>query len=94
MAEIIEKKNSNTATVGYEAKLWQIADALRDSMDAAEYKHVGLGLVFLKYISVAFEELHAKFVQSVEFIRAHFGLTVNYDTDLQLNKIGSLVGAA
>ena len=60
MAEIIEKKNSNAATVGYEAKLWQMADALRGSMDAAEYKHVVLGLIFLKYISDAFEEQHAK----------------------------------
>ena len=36
------------ATVGYEARLWQMADALRGSMDAAEYKHVVLGLIFLK----------------------------------------------
>jgi len=46
------------ATVGYEAQLWQMADALRGSMDAAEYKHVVLGLLFLKYISDAFEERH------------------------------------
>jgi type I restriction enzyme M protein len=48
------------ANIGYEAKLWQMADALRGSMDAAEYKHVVLGLIFLKYISDAFEERHAK----------------------------------
>ncbi|MCC6796981.1 MAG: SAM-dependent DNA methyltransferase [Candidatus Hydrogenedentes bacterium] len=48
------------ATVGYEAQLWQMADALRGSMDAAEYKHVVLGLIFLKYISDAFEEQHDK----------------------------------
>jgi len=48
------------ANVGYEAQLWQMADALRGSMDAAEYKHVVLGLIFLKYISDAFEEQHAK----------------------------------
>ncbi len=52
--------NRNGATVGYEAQLWQMADALRGSMDAAEYKHVVLGLIFLKYISDAFEEQHAK----------------------------------
>ncbi len=51
--------NSSAATVGYEAQLWQMADALRGSMDAAEYKHVCLGLLFLKYISDAFEEKHA-----------------------------------
>ena len=37
-----------------------MADALRGSMDAAEYKHVVLGLIFLKYISDAFEEVHAR----------------------------------
>jgi hypothetical protein len=41
----------NGATVGYEQQLWQMADALRGSMDAAEYEHVVLGLIFLKYIS-------------------------------------------
>ncbi len=40
----------------YQVKLWQMANALRGSMDAAEYKHVVLGLLFLKYISDAFEE--------------------------------------
>ena len=53
-------KNGNGANVGYEGQLWQMADALRGSMDAAEYKHVCLGLLFLKYISDAFEEQHAK----------------------------------
>ena len=52
-------KNTNGgATTGYEAELWAMADALRGSMDAAEYKHVVLGLIFLKYISDAFEERH------------------------------------
>lgn len=53
---------TSAATVGYEQQLWQMADALRGSMDAAEYKHVVLGLIFLKYISDAFEEQHAKLV--------------------------------
>ncbi len=48
------------ADLGYEAQLWQMADALRGSMDAAEYKHVVLGLIFLKYISDAFEAHRAK----------------------------------
>ena len=47
---------ANGAIVGYEAKLWDMANALRGSMDAAEYKHVVLGLIFLKYVSDAFEE--------------------------------------
>src|SRR3972149_3477437 len=57
-----KQKSNNGANVGYEAELWQMADALRGSMDAAEYKHVVLGLIFLKYISDAFEEQHAKLV--------------------------------
>ena len=53
-----KKSNSNGATVGFEAKL--CAAALRNNMDAAEYKHVVLGLIFLKYISDAFEAKHAE----------------------------------
>jgi type I restriction enzyme M protein len=41
-----------------EQHLWAAADKLRNNMDAAEYKHVVLGLIFLKYISDAFEEKH------------------------------------
>ena len=44
----------------YRPELWRMADALRGSMDAAEYKHVVLGLIFLKYISDAFEERRAE----------------------------------
>src|SRR3989454_11935225 len=50
----------NGVTLGFEAKLWAAADALRNNMDAAEYKHVVLGLIFLKYISDAFEAKHAE----------------------------------
>ena len=46
--------DSPTATLGFETTLWKAADALRGHMDAAEYKHVVLGLIFLKYISDAF----------------------------------------
>jgi len=53
-------KSTNGATLGFEPKLWQAADKLRNNMDAAEYKHVVLGLIFLKYISDAFEEQRAK----------------------------------
>src|SRR5712691_3040452 len=45
----------NGANIGYEAELWRMADALRGHMDAGEYKHVVLGLLFLKYISDAFQ---------------------------------------
>ena len=53
------RTTDTTANLGFEAKLWQVADALRNNMDAAEYKHVVLGLIFLKYISDAFEAKHA-----------------------------------
>jgi type I restriction enzyme M protein len=49
-----------SATNGIETKLWQSADMLRNNMDAAEYKHIVLGLIFLKYISDAFESKHAE----------------------------------
>ncbi len=52
--------SSNGAPLGFEAQLWAAADALRNNMDAAEYKHVVLGLIFLKYISDAFESKHAE----------------------------------
>src|SRR5574339_580314 len=53
-------KQDTAATAGYEAELWRMADTLRGSMDAGETKHVVLGLLFLKSISDAFEELHAQ----------------------------------
>jgi len=56
MASTTKKKANGTANLGFEAKLWAAADALRNNMDAAEYKHVVLGLIFLKYISDAFKE--------------------------------------
>ncbi len=52
--------STNGANLGFENELWKMADGLRSNMDAAEYKHVVLGLIFLKYISDAFEEQHAK----------------------------------
>lgn len=52
----ISKSTSTSAKLGFEDKLWAAADKLRGNMDAAEYKHVVLGLIFLKYISDAFME--------------------------------------
>ena len=54
------KENNSGANLGFETELWRAADALRSNMDAAEYKHVVLGLIFLKYISDAFEEHRIK----------------------------------
>jgi len=59
------KSESSTANLGFEQKLWLTADKLRNNMDAAEYKHVVLGLIFLKYISDTFEEHRAKLLAGV-----------------------------
>jgi len=53
-----KKKDNNNESL--EQHLWKAADKLRKNIDAAEYKHVVLGLIFLRYISDAFEELYAK----------------------------------
>ena len=58
--------NANGVTTGYETELWAAANALRGNMDAAEYKHVVLGLIFLKYVSDAFEERHAQLEAELE----------------------------
>ena len=61
-AKAAKKNNDSSANLGFEAKLWLAADKLRNNMDAAEYKHVVLGLIFIKYISDAFEEMRAKLI--------------------------------
>jgi len=53
---VAHRSTTNGATLGFEEKLWQAADKMRGHMDPSEYKHVALGLIFLKYISDAFEE--------------------------------------
>lgn len=50
----------STANIGFEEDLWLMADKLRGSMDSSEYKHVVLGLLFIKYVSDAFEEKHSE----------------------------------
>ena len=49
------KKDTNTTSIGFEEAIWRAADKLRGNLDAAEYKSVVLGLIFLKYISNKFE---------------------------------------
>ncbi len=63
-----KKSNQKTdgSPLGLESKLWQAADKLRNNMDAAEYKHVVLGLLFLKYVSDSFEEHHAKLTREMD----------------------------
>src|SRR5699024_2596923 len=52
----------NTSSLGFENKIWSAADKLRGNIDASEYKHVVLGLIFLKYISDSFEEKYKELV--------------------------------
>ena len=59
MAKNPSPKSQNGANLGFEATLWSAADKLRGHIDAAEYKHIVLGLIFLKYISDAFEEKYS-----------------------------------
>ncbi len=56
-------KSKNNKSESFEATLWQAADKLRKNIDAAEYKHIVLGLIFLKYVSEAFAALHEKLVK-------------------------------
>jgi type I restriction enzyme M protein len=58
-------KKTNAPEESLEKKLWKTADKLRKNMDAAEYKHVVMGLIFLKYISDAYEELYLKLVEAL-----------------------------
>ena len=62
MSKVKQASRKTNKQESMEATLWQAADKLRKNMDAAEYKHVVLGLIFLKYISDAFEVLHSKLV--------------------------------
>lgn len=64
------KKNNEQSL---EKKLWSSADKLRKNMDAAEYKHVVLGLIFLKYISDAFEEKYEQLDQEIKEQLAKIG---------------------
>lgn len=56
----------NGPELGIESKLWKAADKLRSNMDAAEYKHVVLGLIFLKYISDTFDQIHKELEKDTE----------------------------
>ena len=66
MAATRAKKGNGNAPLGFEQKLWAAADKMRGHMDPAEYKHVALGLIFLKYISDAFEEKHSALLAEAE----------------------------
>jgi len=63
MGEKSDSKKKNPNGVSFERTLWSAADKLRKNMDAAEYKHIVLGLIFLKYISDSFEALYNKLIE-------------------------------
>ena len=58
-----KQANNSGANLGFEAQLWAAADKLRGNMEASDYKHVALGLIFLKYISDAFEAKRAELLK-------------------------------
>jgi len=60
------KNDNKTQEEPLEKQLWKAADKLRKNIDAAEYKHIVLGLIFLKYISDAFEERYALIQQDMQ----------------------------
>lgn len=59
-------KTNNGANLGFENKLWEMADKMRGHIDSGEYKHVVLGLIFLKYISDAFQGKYDTLKATVE----------------------------
>ena len=58
-----KQADSHGATLGFEAQLWTAADKLHGNMEPSDYKHVALGLIFLKYISDAFEAKRAELLK-------------------------------
>jgi hypothetical protein len=63
-----KNSKSNGATLGFEAMLWAAADKLRNNMDAAEYKHVVLGLIFIKSIEENLLQIDANWKHSISFV--------------------------
>ena len=91
---MVKAPTSTSANLGFEDKLWAAADKLRGNMDAAEYKHVVLGLIFLKYISDAFMEKYNHLAQEtanpkseyyVKEERARYGVAEDRDEYLADN---------
>jgi type I restriction enzyme M protein len=77
------KKNKSIKEEPLEQKLWKSADKLRKNMDAGEYKHIVLGLIFLKYISDAFEEKKEQLKLSLKIQKA-IGLYLSLMKDMKL----------
>ena len=89
-----KQTNNAGASLGFEAQLWSAADKLRGNMEPSDYKHVALGLIFLKYISDAFEakqtKLLAEDLADPEEYLAKMNLAVRgIDADIRWNNEGS-----
>ena len=79
-------KKTNTKVVDFKETLWKSADKLRNQMDAAEYKHIILGLIFLKYISDSFDLQKNKIKQMVSDKKSDFFISENpkvYEKELE-----------
>ena len=82
-----ERPAERTGSLGFEAKLWEAADLLRNNMDPAEYKHVVLGLLFLKYIEDAFEERRAALTAAVNDPKSDYYIAKEKDREDQLEAL-------
>ena len=83
------KKPKPTNEEPLEKQLWKTADKLRKNIDAAEYKHIVLGLIFLKYISDSFEELYDKLVAG----KAEGADPNERDVTINISRISTLLNA-
>ncbi len=79
----MKRKKSSKKEEPLEKQLWKAANKLRKNIDAAEYKHVVLGLIFLKYISDAFEDLYTK-------LKAEFEVQLKEEVELNKKNIKNL----
>jgi type I restriction enzyme M protein len=88
-----KRKKAAVTEQKLEPTLWAAADKLRGNMDAAEYKHVALGLIFLKYISDAFEEFHSKLKQDIENPESELYVTKPEDREATLEDRDEYIAA-
>ncbi len=87
VAAWLKGRNKHVKPLGLEDTLWKAADKLRGSMDASEYKHIVLGLVFLKYVDDAFGERRSTWQlisKRMPSLASRQRLSWNYETSTQL----------
>jgi hypothetical protein len=84
--------NGSGANLGFEEQLWAAADKMRGHLDPAEYKHVALGLIFLKYISDAFEDRQGQLSLWTEDPTSEYYIREAAERYLVLEDIGTSTG--